>query len=64
MKFPVFVLLLSAALSASANDAQERVATNYELRGDRLTARFKVTNGGIKVAEIEDRGSRAKLRPM
>jgi hypothetical protein len=57
----VYVSLLSAALSASA--AEGRGTGRYELRGQRLTARFQVANGSIKVAEIEDRRSRAKLLP-
>ena len=57
------IFLLSAALSTSAGVVQGRVARGYELRGERLTARFQVANGGIKIAEIEDRSSRTKLHP-
>ncbi len=64
MKIPVFVILLFATLFAFAGDAPGRAAKSYELRGDRLTARFQVTDGGIKVTEVEDRSSRAKLRPV
>lgn len=63
MKSPVFVVLLSLALTTSAGTAQKRIANHYELLGERLTARFQVSNGGIKVAEIEDRSSRTKLHP-
>ena len=54
MKISFFVILLTAALSASASDAPGSIAKGYELRGDRLTARFKVTNGSIKLMEVED----------
>jgi hypothetical protein len=61
MKISSIVILLSAALFASAGVAQGR---NYELSGERLTARFQVTNVGIKDVEIEDRNTRAKLHPV
>jgi len=64
MKIPVFVMLLSATLSASAADAPGRAAKTYELGGGRLAVRFQAINGGIKVREIEDRSSRAKLHPV
>jgi hypothetical protein len=63
MKYSVFVFLLFAALSASSGAAQGRFANRYELRGERLGARFQITNSGIKDVEIEDRSSRAKLHP-
>jgi len=63
MKYSVFVFLLSTVLSASAGADKGHKANVYELRGERLIGRFQVINGGIKIVEIEDRNSRAKLHP-
>jgi hypothetical protein len=57
----IHVFLLSAALSASAANGHD--TGGYELRGKRLTVRFQVANGGIRVVEVEDRRNGAKLRP-
>jgi hypothetical protein len=35
----------------------------FELRGERLTARFQVVDGGIKVIEVVDANGGAKLKP-
>ena len=35
----------------------------FELREERLTARFEIVNGGLKVAEVVDARSGAKLKP-
>lgn len=59
----VSVFLLSAILAACASAAEEHLAGKYELRGERLTARFQVRNASLKVVEIEDSRSHAKLRP-
>ena len=54
-----FLFVAAWAAQASAPDAKG----GYELRGERLSARFQVANGGLKVAEIVDRRSGAKLNP-
>ncbi len=59
----VFVFLLTAALAASTSTFDENVVRRYELTGQRLTARFQVTRGGLKVTGIEDLGNGAILRP-
>jgi hypothetical protein len=58
-----FAFLLFAVLAASTNTAQGQAKSAYELRGERLTARFQVVNGGLKVAEVVDQRSGAKLMP-
>jgi len=58
-----FSLLFFTALTVSASTTDGHVAGEYELCGERLAARFEVTNGGLKVKEIENQRSRAKLLP-
>src|ERR1017187_4175906 len=58
-----FAFLLFVVLAASTNTAQGQAKNEYELRGERLTARFEVVDGGLKVAEIVDGRSGAKLLP-
>jgi hypothetical protein len=58
-----FAFLLFVVLAASTNTAQGQAKNEYELRGERLTARFEVVDGGLKVAEVVDRKSGAKLLP-
>jgi hypothetical protein len=62
-KASVFALLLFAGLITSATVAAGQNGGRYELTGVRLIGRFQVVNGGLKVAEIKDRRSRAKLQP-
>jgi len=56
-------LSLCAALTVPAGAAGRNAPRNFELRGERLIARFKMVNGGITAVEIQDRSSRNKLRP-
>ncbi|HEV2485941.1 MAG TPA: enterotoxin [Terracidiphilus sp.] len=56
-----FAFLLTASLAVSTGTA--RGQGGFELRGERLTARFEVVNGGLKVEEVVDRRSGAKLSP-
>src|ERR1035438_6231026 len=56
-----FAFLLIAGLGVSAVSAWGQ--KGLELRGERLTARFEVVHGGLKVAEIVDGRSGAKLLP-
>jgi hypothetical protein len=51
-----FLLMPVVACGAQAKSA-------YELRGERLTARFAVTYGELKVAEVVDRRGGPKLLP-
>ncbi len=55
-----FAFLLMVVCTV-AGRAQKESAS--ELRGERLTARFQVVNGGLKVAEVVDAKSGAKLKP-
>jgi hypothetical protein len=61
--------LLSAVLAAvtSRADGQcgqpARCAAVYELRGERLAARFQAGDGGLKVVAVVDRNSKAMLKP-
>ena len=59
----VFASGLCAALAVSAGAQEAHRRGQFVLRGERLTARFQVEDGGIKVVEIEDARNRAKLRP-
>ncbi len=59
----VYCLFLSAALAACASTLGENVVHTYELSGQRLTARFQVVHGSLKVEDIEDLGNGAILRP-
>ena len=56
-----FAFLLIAGLGVSAVTAWGQ--NGLELRGERLTARFEVVHVGLKVDEIVDRKSGAKLLP-
>jgi hypothetical protein len=58
-----FLFPLSAALAAAPNTLDGGVSGRYELHGDGLTARFQVAEGAIRITEVEDRASRAKLQP-
>ena len=58
-----FAVLLIAGLAVPANMAHGQGEGAYELRGERLTARFGVVNGGLKIAEVVDGKSGAKLSP-
>jgi hypothetical protein len=51
-------LFLCAGMCARAQGT-----TEYMLRSERLTARFEVINGGLRVAGVEDRRTGAKLDP-
>jgi hypothetical protein len=63
------VFLLSAVLTAVTSLAHgqcgeaARCAAVYELRGERVAARFQMGNDGLKVAAIVDRRSGATLHP-
>jgi hypothetical protein len=52
------VLFLGAEMCVQAQGT-----TGFTLRGERLTARFEVANGGLRVAGIEDRKDGMKLEP-
>jgi hypothetical protein len=43
----------------AANPAQK----GYELREERILARFEVTNGGLSITEVEDRKTGVKFQP-
>jgi hypothetical protein len=62
-KVVAFAFLSMASLAVSTGTAQGQAKGAYELRGERLTARFEVVNGGLKIAEVVDRKSGAKLKP-
>src|ERR1019366_2915038 len=62
-KAVAFAFLLFAGWAASTNAAEGQAKSAYELRGERLTARFEVVHGGLKVAEVVNRKSGAKLLP-
>ena len=65
LAYPVALLFpLSVFLVAAPNPSDENATGGYELRGEKLTARFQVADGGIRISEVEDRTSRAKLRPV
>jgi hypothetical protein len=57
------LLPLSAVLVAAPIPPDGDATGPYELHGNSLTARFQVINGGIKITEVEDLTSGAKLRP-
>jgi hypothetical protein len=59
----VWAFLVSTALVVPAAAIDSNSTGLYELHGERLAARFQVVNGGIRVSEIEDRSSGAKLQP-
>jgi hypothetical protein len=59
-----FLFLLSAALVGAPNTFGENATESYEIGGEKLAARFQVANGSIRIAEVEDRTSGAKLRPI
>ncbi len=54
-------LLLFAGLVVSVGMAWGQ--ESFELRGERLTARFRVVSGGLKVAEVVDARGGATLNP-
>jgi hypothetical protein len=56
----VDLILPGAHMSGSVDGS---ATGRYELRGERLTARFQVANGAIKVTEVENLKSHAKLQP-
>ena len=54
--------LLFAGL-ASLCSAQVKTRDAYELRNERIAARFEVVHGGLRITEIVDRASGVKLSP-
>ena len=54
--------LLFAGL-ASLCSAQGKTRDAYELRNERIAARFEVVHGGLRITEIVDRASGVKLSP-
>jgi hypothetical protein len=52
-----------AGAAAWANSVVGQAQSVYELRGERLTARFEIVHGGLKVAEVVDRRGGTKLAP-
>ena len=57
------LLPLSAVLLAAPIPPDGDATGRYELHGNSLTARLQVINGGIKITEVENLTSGAKLRP-
>jgi len=51
------------SLAGLAGSAGAETKSGFELRGERIAARFKIVNGGLKIAEVLDRRSGAKLEP-
>lgn len=62
-KVLAFASLLFAICIAGARVSGAQAKGGYELRGERLTARFQVSDGSLKVAEVVNRASGAKLNP-
>ena len=58
-----FAFVFTACLAARMDNAQGVLEGRHELRGDRLTARFEVANGGLKGVEVVDGRSGARLTP-
>jgi len=58
-----FTFLIFATLAASASPADRSASGRYELRGERLTARFQVAKTAIKVTEVENLKTHLKLQP-
>jgi hypothetical protein len=56
--------LFISVLAVSRSTAFGQEKKTYELSGERLAVRFLVVNGGLKVAQITDRRSGAKLLPI
>jgi hypothetical protein len=46
-----------------AVNTASQALTSYDLSGELLTTRFQVANGSLKIAEIQNRRTLAKLRP-
>ena len=56
----IFLFVVLAALTGSALGQRN---DGYELKEKRLSTRFDLANGRLKVAEVVDRSSGAKLIP-
>jgi hypothetical protein len=63
-KAVAFAFFLLATLAALTNTAQGQTKGAYQLRGQRLTARFEVVHGGLTIAAIVDNRGGATLSPV